>query len=111
MNSTPTVTVLLPTMNSERFLRETLQSIDAQSYRDFELVAVDSGSRDGTLALLAEPWSFPVRVLDATKLNLAESLNLGVERAAGRFIARIDADDLAAPERLALQVAFLDANP
>jgi glycosyltransferase involved in cell wall biosynthesis len=111
MNSTPTVTVLLPTLNSERFLRETLQSIDAQSYRDFELLAVDSGSRDGTLAVLAEPWRFPVRVLDAKGKNLAESLNLGVEQAAGRFIARIDGDDLAEPERLALQVAFLDANP
>lgn len=106
-----TVTVLLPTMNSERFLRETLESLDAQTYRDFELLVVDSGSRDGTLAILRESWSFPVRVLDASRKNLPESLNLGIEAATGRYIARIDGDDVAEPERLALQVAFLEASP
>lgn len=97
-------------MNSERFLGETLRSLSAQTYRDFEVVVVDSGSRDGTLAILAEPWGFPVRVLDASGKNLPESLNLGIEQARGRYIARIDGDDVAEPERLALQVAFLDRN-
>lgn len=105
------VTVLLPTMNSERFLRETLQSLAAQTYREFEVVVVDSGSRDGTLAILGEAWPFPVRVLDAKGKNLPESLNLGIEQANGHYIARIDGDDVAEPDRLALQVAFLDANP
>jgi GT2 family glycosyltransferase len=111
MTSPAKVTILLPTMNSERFLRETLQSIAGQSYRDFEVVVVDSGSRDGTLAILGESWNFPVRVLDARGKNLPESLNLGIEQASGRYIARIDGDDLAEPERLALQVAFLENNP
>lgn len=105
------ITVLLPTMNSERFLRETLQSIAAQTYRDFEVVAVDSGSRDGTLGILADAWGFPMRVLDASGKNLPESLNLGIQQAAGEYIARIDADDVAEPERFGLQVSFLDAHP
>ena len=111
MTSACRVSVLLPTMNSERFLRETLQSLEAQTYRDFELVVVDSGSHDATRAILAEPWSFATRVLDASGKNLPESLNLGIMQAAGEYIARIDADDLAEPERFVLQVAFLDQHP
>lgn len=107
----PKVTVLLPTMNSERFLRETLASLSAQTYRDFELFVVDSGSRDGTLDILRESWGFPVRVLDASGKNLPESLNLGIRESTSRYVARIDGDDVAEPERLALQVSFLDANP
>lgn len=99
--------------NGERYLREAVDSLLAQTWRDFELIAVDDGSTDLTHEILsgyaaADPR---VRVLDMPHSGLPNALNAGWRQGTGEYIARMDADDIALPERLARQVAFLDGRP
>jgi hypothetical protein len=109
----PRVTVLLPVHDAERFLPEAVESILAQSFRDFELLAIDDGSRDGSAAILDEyaRCDSRVRVVRRPHAGLIATLNEGLALARGELIARMDADDVALPHRLELQVARLDADP
>lgn len=109
---TPTVSILLPAWNAERTLGVALCSLLSQTYSDFEVLLLDDGSSDGTVAV-AQAFADPrVRVVcDGRRLGLARRLNMGIELAHGRYLARMDADDVSFPERLARQVAFLDVNP
>jgi glycosyltransferase involved in cell wall biosynthesis len=107
----PVVTVLMAVFNGERYLREAVQSILNQTFRHFELLVVDDGSTDGSRAIL-ESFDDPrLRVVHhAVNQGLSRSLNHGLAEARGRYIARMDADDVAAPDRLALQVDFLERH-
>jgi glycosyltransferase involved in cell wall biosynthesis len=110
----PTASVVLPAYNSERFLREALDSVLAQSFRDFELIVIDDCSRDGTWNIIQEyaardPRDVPLR--NERNLNLARSLNRGIAAARGRYIVRMDHDDISVPHRLEAQIAFLEAHP
>lgn len=109
---TPVVTVLMAAYNGEALLPETLRSLEAQTYRDWELVVVDDRSTDGTAAML-EAWPDPRVRLVRAEVNGGPVVarNLGLRHARGRYIAALDHDDLCRPERLARQVAFLDAHP
>ncbi|MDK2658127.1 glycosyltransferase family 2 protein [Cupriavidus consociatus] len=108
----PTISILLPAWNAEQTLALALRSLLAQTFRDFEVLVLDDGSADGTVAVakgIADPR---VRVIeDGRRLGLARRLNLGIDMARGRYIARMDADDVSFPERFARQVGFLDAHP
>jgi len=111
----PTVSVVLPTFNSVKFLSKAIDSVLDQTYTDWELLVVnDFGSDDGT-AELVQMYAFNdkrIRLIQAdTRLGLSESLNLGMREARGKYIARLDADDTALPERFAKQVAFMEAHP
>lgn len=103
----------MPVYNGERYLRPAVESILAQTFTDWELVAVDDGSRDGSLSILQEYAARDprVRVVSRPNTGIVGALNDGLAAARGELIARMDADDVAMPERLAKQVAFLDANP
>ncbi|MBA2620799.1 MAG: glycosyltransferase [Acidobacteria bacterium] len=107
------VTWLLPVKNGMPYLPETLASIEAQTYRNWQVLAWDNGSTDGTAAQLHEwiPSRLPGKVIDNNPLSLANSLVKLVEMAETEFCARIDADDVNYPERLERQVAFLTENP
>ena len=108
----PKVSVLLPVWNAERYLAGAIESVLAQSFADFELLIVDDGSTDGSTALIRRYRDRRIRRIENEKnLGVTRSLNLGLELAHGRYVARMDADDLCAPERLERQVAFLDAHP
>ena len=108
----PLVTVLMSTHNDLSFLPEAVDSILAQTLTDFEFLIVDDGSTDGSGAYLAGLRDPRVRVLrNAANEGLTRSLNRGLNEAAGRYVARMDADDVALPGRLARQVEFLEANP
>jgi glycosyltransferase involved in cell wall biosynthesis len=109
----PSVSVLLPVYNSARFLGPALDSILDQTFADFELIALDGGSSDGSVALLQAAAARDARVLVLVEPGLAliESLNLGLSRARAPLIARMDADDIARPDRLAKQYAFLQRHP
>lgn len=109
----PRVTVLLPVYDAERFLAEAVESILAQSHRDFELLAIDDGSRDGSLALLERyaRSDTRVRIVRQTHQGVTATLNAGLALARGELIARMDADDVALPQRLELQIASLDREP
>lgn len=108
----PLVTVLMSVHNDARYLPAAVESVLRQSLDDFELLILDDGSTDGSaeyLARLADPRVRVVR--NERNLGLTRSLNRGLDLARGLFLARMDADDVAAPRRLERQVEFLDRHP
>ncbi len=108
---TPTLTIGLPVLDAARFLEDALRSVFAQTFSDWELIAIDDGSSDGSAAILQRLKDRRVRTLaDGEHRGLGARLNQVVSLAAGKYIARMDADDLMHPERLARQLAFLEAN-
>lgn len=113
MNDTPRVTVVVAACNAASTLEETLASVAAQTYRDFELIAVDDGSTDATPVLLARyarahVWMRWVRQ-DNTGSAAARMRAIGLAR--GQYVALLDADDVWLPEKLAAQMAIFDRNP
>jgi len=108
----PLVSVVLPFFNARRFLSAAIDSIVAQDFRDFELLAVDDGSDDGSGKLVEQfvRRDPRVRLVRQGRNGLPGALNLGLKAMAGRYLARMDADDIALPNRFALQVTALEAN-
>ncbi len=107
----PTITVGLPVWNAAPFLEDALRSVFAQTLADWELIAVDDGSTDGSSRILCRLKDPRVRVLaGGERRGLGARLNQIVSQAAGQYIARMDADDMMHPERLARQIAFLKEN-
>jgi len=109
----PRVSILMPCRNAAARLPETIASLEAQTFADYEVVAVDDGSSDATPELL-DAWARRdgrVRVLRPPVRGLVAALNAGLDAARGVLVARMDADDVAEPTRLEKQVAFLDAHP
>ncbi len=108
----PRVTVVMAVYNAAEFLREAVDSVLAQTYRDFELIAVEDCSRDNSLSILQSFTDPRLRVIrHETNQGAAISRNDAMAAARGEFIAVMDSDDICAPARLERQVAFLDANP
>lgn len=113
MPPSPTISVLLPIFNGEKFLDECLASLLEQSFEDFEIVAVDDGSSDGSAEIL-KVWcsrDSRIRVLTRPHSGLVEALNAGLSACRGELIARMDADDRAHPERLELQSLAFKEDP
>lgn len=109
----PRVSVLLPCYNAARYLPSCLDSLLAQTLGDFEVLAIDDGSRDQTPNVLAEYAARDRRIRirrNETNIGLIRTLNLGIDACRGEYIARMDADDEAEPKRFQTQVAFLDAR-
>jgi glycosyltransferase involved in cell wall biosynthesis len=112
VETAPLVSVLLAVSDGERYLRTALESVLRQSVTDLELLVVDDGSQDSTPAILGEVADPRLRVLqNDQRLGLAASLNRGLEEARGRYVARLDADDVALPRRLERQVARIRSSP
>jgi GT2 family glycosyltransferase len=111
--ATPRVSVLLPVRDARPFLAACLASLEAQTLADFEIVAVDDGSRDGSAELLAATARRDprLRLLRQPRRGLVAALNRGLEACRAPYVARLDADDLAARRRLELQAGALDADP
>lgn len=107
------VSILMPCRDAAAHLDATITSIRAQDYTDYEVVAVDDGSTDDTFRQLTE-WSRDdrrVRVLQTGGRGLVAALATGLAAARGELVARMDADDLAEPERLEKQVALMERDP
>jgi glycosyltransferase involved in cell wall biosynthesis len=113
IKSRPRVSVVMPVRDGERFLVEAVESVLSQTLSDLELIVVDDGSADGTPALLDELARryARLRVVTQPPGGLAAALNAGCALAAAPAIARLDADDVALPDRLERQLAYLDSNP
>lgn len=111
--SGPLVSVLMSVYNGDQFLCEAVESILCQTLRDLELIVVNDGSTDTTAKMLDEyQHKDPrVRVFHQEHAGLVESLNRGAGFARGKYIARMDADDVSLRDRLMLQVDFLERNP
>ena len=111
--ATPIVSVVMPVRDGERFLRDAIESLQKQTIRDFELIVVDDGSRDATPAILAEIAHADARIVVVRQepMGLVAALNRGIAGVRTPFIARLDADDISLPDRLARQVEAAHGDP
>lgn len=106
----PRVSILLPVRDAAATLPACLRSLARQRFRDWECVAVDDGSRDGSAALLRAAGDARLRVVERPREGLVAALEAGLAACRGELVARMDADDLMHRDRLAAQVAALDAE-
>jgi len=109
--TTPTVSVLVPTYNRAPLIGDALQSILQQTFTDFEVVVVDDGSTDTTSDVLDTFTDPRVRTLRLTHRGISGTMNAGLRSARGRYIARLDSDDLWQPHLLATLVPVLESRP
>lgn len=107
----PRVSILMTVYNAEPYVRESINSLVAQTFLDWELIAVDDGSMDASLSILKDYSDPRVRVFPLTKnIGRTPALRFAFDQARGDYIAVLDADDISSPDRLARQVEFLDQH-
>ena len=107
------VSIITPTFNSERFIAETILSVQAQTYKDWEMIIVDDCSTDRTAEIVASFQEKDSRIKyfhNATNKGSAFSRNLALQNAKGKWIAFLDSDDLWHPEKLEKQIEFMTKN-
>jgi glycosyltransferase involved in cell wall biosynthesis len=107
----PLVSVLIPCYNAARWIRETLESVLAQTWPNIEIIVVNDGSTDDTRSILAEYLCKGVAVIDQPNRGPSAALNRCLSAAHGEFIQYLDADDLIAPDKIELQMARLLEQP
>lgn len=109
----PHVSVVIPAYNAQRYLADSLDSVLAQTFREFECIVVDDGSTDRTPQMIDDLARRDLRFrrLTIPHGGIVKALNAGIEVARGRYIARTDADDICLPPRFERQVQYLDAHP
>src|SRR4029079_10086491 len=107
--TTPAISVAMSVYNGERFLGPAIESILAQTFGDFEFLILDDGSRDATTQIVLDYAARDARVRPILRENrgLVASLNQLLDEARAPLVARMDADDIARPERFERQIAFL----
>jgi glycosyltransferase involved in cell wall biosynthesis len=113
MNSrSPLVSVLMPAYNAEQFIAEAIDSILAQTYTNWELIVINDGSTDRSREIVAAFTDSRIRLIDNEKnMGIVATLNRAIDAATGDYCARMDADDVCFPERLAVQVRFMERHP
>jgi hypothetical protein len=112
MNRAPRVSVIIIAFNREAMIGDAIASILAQTMPDFELIVVDDGSTDRTVKVVEAIRDPRLRLIVHEKnQGIPAARNSGLEAAAGRYVAWLDSDDLARPDRLAIQADYLDAHP
>ena len=110
----PSVSVVMPVYNGERYLAETIGSVLGQTYRDFEFIVVDDGSSDSSAHIVQKFTGRDTRIRFiplSRNEGKGSARNHGIAAARGEYIAAMDADDISLPNRLSRQVSFLHANP
>ena len=108
--SSPRLSVLLPTRNAGCYLQQAVDSILSQTYSDFELLVIDDGTTDDSLKQL-DARDPRLRVVSSDGEGIVAALNTGARHASGEMFARMDADDIALPQRFERQLGYLDAYP
>ncbi len=106
-----TISVVLPAYNAERTILETIQSVQKQTFSDFEIIVINDGSTDRTLELLDTVEDPRLKVFSYSNGGLPVARNRGISQSTGAFITFLDADDLWTPDKLELQLAALQQNP
>lgn len=112
MNNEPMVSVVMSVYNGEKYLAEAIESVIVQSYRNFEFIIIDDGSNDQSRKIL-ESYARKdsrLRIVSRENRGLAASLNEAISLAKGQWVARMDADDISLPDRIAMQLSWLDAT-
>lgn len=108
----PLVSVVMSVYNDERYLKEAVNSILNQSFKDFEFIIINDGSNDASLNILKEYEKKDKRIIliDQENIGLTKSLNKAIKLSHGKYIARQDSDDISDPERFKSQIEFLQNN-
>ena len=112
--SAPKISVIMPTYNSESFLRESIDSILNQTFKDFELIVIDDCSTDSSLKIIKEYKRKDNRIFflkNDKNLGHNKTRNKGLKIAKGKYIAILDSDDISLEKRLEIQYAYLEKNP
>ncbi len=106
------ITVIMSVYNGEKYLREAIDSILGQTFKDFEFLIIDDGSTDSSVEIIRSYTDPRIRLIQNGKnIGLTRSLNKGIKLARGEYIARMDADDISLPERIEKQIEYLDYHP
>lgn len=109
---TPTISVLMPAYNAADYIREAIDSILNQTFLDFEFIIINDGSTDSTEDIILSYSDKRIKYYaNECNLGIVKTLNRGIDLSNGRYIARMDADDVSMPDRLEKQVHLLDVNP
>ena len=110
---TPRVSVVIPVYNAERYLEQAIESVSRQSFREIEIIAINDGSSDrsGDILERLQHGDCRLRVVHQDNAGIVDALNRGIAMSRGRYIARMDGDDVCLPGRFDKQVALLDARP
>jgi len=103
----PTISVVMSVYNGEKYLKKSVQSILDQTFENFEFIIIDDGSTDKTLEILESYDDLRIKIISQKNIRLTKSLNKALSLSNGEFIARIDADDYAMPDRFEKQLYFL----
>ena len=112
MTDPPHISVLMPVYNCEQYVHDAVKSILNQSYTNYELLIVDDASTDTTVSIIKSFTDSRIQLIEKPKnTGYTNSLNQGIFMCKGKYIARMDGDDISLPERFAKQVEFMDANP
>jgi glycosyltransferase involved in cell wall biosynthesis len=106
----PLVSVLMPVYNASQYLMESIESVLQQSFTDFEFVIVDDGSTDDSVSVIKTYDDSRIRLI-RNEHDFILSLNMGIKRSVGKYVARMDSDDLMLPDRLQKQVDYMEEHP
>jgi len=110
VSSSPTISVVLPVYNGEDYVRFSIESVLAQTFRDFELIIVDDGSTDGTAQVVSAYADNRIRYFKKDNGGVATAVNYGLRMAAGRYISWLSHDDVFLPTKLEMQLAAREAS-
>lgn len=105
------VSVIIPIYNAEKYIAETVKSVLAQTYTDWELILVDDGSSDNSIAICQQFSDSRISIIRQKNGGVSSALNTGIRQAHGDYLAFLDADDLWLPEKLARHLAHLKSHP
>lgn len=105
------ITVLMPVYNGEKYLKEAMDSILTQTLKKFEFLIIDDGSTDSSVDIINSYKDDRIRLISISNSGVAKALNYGLKMASGKYIARMDADDISYSDRLKIQYDFMKQNP
>jgi len=109
----PKISVVMSVFNEKKYLEKAIKSIINQSFSNFEFIIIDDGSADGSAEML-DDWAKEdkrIKIIHQKNIGLTKSLNKGIKIARGKYIARMDADDISMPTRLEKEINYLKKNP
>jgi glycosyltransferase involved in cell wall biosynthesis len=104
------ISIILPVYNAENYIQECIDSILGQIFTNFELIIINDGSTDNSREMINSYKDQRIKVME-NQHNFIKALNLGIKYAEGKYIARMDADDIMLPHRLETQFNFMESNP
>lgn len=107
----PLISVIMPVFNTGHFLRQAIESILSQTYKNFELLIINDGSTDNSLEIIESYKDTRIRLISQVNSGISHTLNTGIQLAKGSFIARMDGDDISNSNRLQEQLEYLQKHP